>query len=115
MDVTPQADIPYIMEQLRDKGGVTLTMRNGKRLFIVTARNLGLDEKGALVSGDGGSMYWHPDKKVNQFQLISNGFSIKIAEHVSNLLNSMLTHLENVTNKDIGLAISAAPKGTENE
>lgn len=103
-------DIPAIQELLRHHGGTVLDGPDGKKLFIVLSRNLGLDAQGILVSYEGGgTIYWTLDRAINVFRLVKAGFSMKIAPALSELINALLTPASPTTYDPPRLAYCAAP------
>lgn len=83
--------IEHLREQLRDTGGCALTGPDGKSLFLVLNRNLGIEKPGILIAYEGhGAYFFDLDRPLNQFRLVKHGFSLRIAPTLAELVNAIL-------------------------
>lgn len=90
--------ITNIQVTLREVGGVTLTGPEGKSLFLVLNRNLGIEKEGIMIAYEGGGAYFFElDRPLNRFRLVQHGFSYRVAPLIADLVNAILSKANNDT------------------
>lgn len=96
--------LSIIREKLSETGGVSITGPEGKAVFLVLNRNLGIEKNGILVAYEGGGAFFFDlDRPLNQFRLVQHGFSLRIAPALASLVNAILEPSEASTETSVKL------------
>lgn len=95
-------EFAQLREQLFQVGGVSLPGPEGKTLYLVLNRNLGVERNGILVAYEGsGVAFVTLDQPLNQFRLVSAGFSLRIASALVTMINGILNPGEASTDSPV--------------
>ena len=90
--------VEILKDSLQERGTALLTDINGSRLTLISNKVLGITNPCILISYEGyGSFYYEFDRPLNAFRLISAGFSLRVAQEVSDLINKLVELLNNHT------------------
>lgn len=88
--MTEGIDIDKLRDQFARNGNIVATGPDKGRLFIVSSYQMGMEERGVLISYEGeGAFFWTLDRPLNQFRLVQGGFSANLAPTLAEILNRL--------------------------
>ena len=83
--------IHAMIQALRDQGSVVADTANGKRFYIITSELLRMEQRGLLLVYEGsGSFFYEFGQPLNEFRLVSHGFSLRVARLLVSVVSSLL-------------------------
>jgi len=82
--------IQRLRSELRERGATVLIDPNGKRLVLMRGGIAGLDGQVVIAYEGWGTAIFDGDRALNEFRLISSGFSMKVARTVADLVNAVV-------------------------